>query len=401
MIESSLKNTIMQDIKEDEDNLINSNRLKVSIYAICKNESKFVDKWINSMSEADYIVVLDTGSDDDTYEKLLEYAKQNPKKYIIAQKRYNPWRFDTPRNDAMMLCPKDTDIYFSTDLDEILEQGWYDVLVSKWVKGVSQRGDYTYVWSHMDDGTPGRIFMYNKIHTKEWIWKYPVHELLWNINTKSEQYGSDVEVNYGNSIILHHYPDYNKSRSNYLPLLELRAEENEDDYYGLIYLAHEYNYTNNFEKSNETLRKILNKYNPNSLEAASCYLFIGDNYTSMDKYYEAIINYEKAILLEPTYREPYLNLAKLLIKKNQYDRAIGYIKDGLKNSYRHYTWLERDRSWLDEPYDLLSLAYYYNGNKKESLIYSVKAYSMNKSDERLKNNIKEILETLEDKDLYN
>ena len=397
-MESSLENTIFQDIREDEDKLIDDNKLKVSIYAICKNELQFVDKWMDSMSEADYIVVLDTGSTDGSYERLLEYSKQNPRKYIIAQKKYNPWRFDTPRNDAMMLCPKDTDVYLSTDLDEWLEPGWYNILISKWIRGVTQRGDYTYVWSHMADGTPGRVFMYNKMHSKEWIWKYPVHELLWNTETETELYDISVAVSYGNSIVLHHYPDTSKSRSNYLPLLELRAEENENDYYGLIYLAHEYNYTYNYEKSNETLRKVIEKYNPGSLEAASCYLFMGDNYAAMDNFYEAIINYEKAITLEPTYREPYLNLAKLFIEKNKYNQAIGIIKDGLENSIRHYTWLERDRSWLDEPYDLLSLAYYYSGNKKEALVYAVKAYSLNRSDERLKNNVEEILKTMEDKD---
>ncbi len=39
---------------------------RVCVYAICKNEEQFVDRWINSMSEADQIVVLDTGSTDNT-----------------------------------------------------------------------------------------------------------------------------------------------------------------------------------------------------------------------------------------------------------------------------------------------------------------------------------------------
>ena len=47
-------------------------KLKVAIYAICKNEKQFVDKWFESMLEADYVCVLDTGSTDGTYERLLE-----------------------------------------------------------------------------------------------------------------------------------------------------------------------------------------------------------------------------------------------------------------------------------------------------------------------------------------
>lgn len=48
---------------------------KVCVYAICKDEMKFLDKWLDSMSEADYIVVLDTGSIDGSY----EFLKNDPR----------------------------------------------------------------------------------------------------------------------------------------------------------------------------------------------------------------------------------------------------------------------------------------------------------------------------------
>ena len=34
---------------------------RVCVYAICKNEGKFVERWMRSMAEADEIYVLDTG----------------------------------------------------------------------------------------------------------------------------------------------------------------------------------------------------------------------------------------------------------------------------------------------------------------------------------------------------
>ena len=43
-------------------------KFKICVYAICKNEEKFVDSWVDSMSEADKIIVLDTGSSDKTVE---------------------------------------------------------------------------------------------------------------------------------------------------------------------------------------------------------------------------------------------------------------------------------------------------------------------------------------------
>ena len=50
-------------------------KYKISVYAITKNEEKNVDKWIDSMKEADEIVVLDTGSSDATVERLKKYPK--------------------------------------------------------------------------------------------------------------------------------------------------------------------------------------------------------------------------------------------------------------------------------------------------------------------------------------
>ena len=47
---------------------------KICVYAIAKNEEQFVDRWVDSMSEADVIVVLDTGSTDRTVEKLKARA---------------------------------------------------------------------------------------------------------------------------------------------------------------------------------------------------------------------------------------------------------------------------------------------------------------------------------------
>ena len=47
---------------------------KVVVYAIVKNESKFVERWVRSMSEADEIVVMDTGSTDDTVAKFQTYS---------------------------------------------------------------------------------------------------------------------------------------------------------------------------------------------------------------------------------------------------------------------------------------------------------------------------------------
>ena len=55
---------------------------KICVYAIAKNEEKFVDRWFDSVKEADYVVVLDTGSTDNTVSKLKNLGvKVETKKY--------------------------------------------------------------------------------------------------------------------------------------------------------------------------------------------------------------------------------------------------------------------------------------------------------------------------------
>ncbi len=46
--------------------------MKVAIYTIAKNEEQFVDRWADSCAEADYRLIVDTGSTDNTLAKAYE-----------------------------------------------------------------------------------------------------------------------------------------------------------------------------------------------------------------------------------------------------------------------------------------------------------------------------------------
>ena len=285
------------------------------------------------MKEADSIVVLDTGSTDDTVEKLRSHGIK------VEVKEIKPWRFDVARNESLKLVPDDCNILLCTDLDEILEPGWAKPLREQWVEGKHTRACYKYVWSHLPNGEPGRIFGYNKIHTKDWEWRYPVHELLWHKTRHTENYPAEESLNLFDKMTLHHYPDPYKSRGSYLGLLEMRERDYPDDLYGLIYLAHEYRYRGFLDKSIEKLNKVLTVYDKqvNPIERASCYLFMGDDYFDLKQHEKAIESYLKGIEIEPTYRELYLNLSKVYLDQKEYDKAIDIIKEGLAKSYRHYT----------------------------------------------------------------
>ena len=67
------------------------------------------------MKVADHIIVLDTGSTDDTVEKLQKLGVE------VHQKIYEHFRFDTARNDSLDLIPNEYNIRVCTDLDERFE----------------------------------------------------------------------------------------------------------------------------------------------------------------------------------------------------------------------------------------------------------------------------------------
>lgn len=371
---------------------------KICVYTICKNESQFVEKWVKSMSEADSIVVLDTGSTDDTVEKLKNLG------VTVEQKIINPWRFDVARNESLKLVPDDCNILVCTDLDEVLEPGWAKVLKDNWVDGKYKECWYKYAWSHMPDGSDGRVFWYCKIHAKGFVWQFPVHEQL---TYENEEYRKKLEplesLWIPEGIKLHHYPAPKTSRSNYLPLLETRVIENPNDFCSNIYLGHEYHYSRKEEKCIEQMNVVLSKFkNINDLEKASCYLFIGDAYTNLGDLYNAEQAYRNAIKTDKTYREGYIGLANVLMRddnpRKNMEEAYNMLKRALRDGVRHYSWLERDESYSYQIYDLLCLAAYYSNHKKDSLLYAFMAKELYQGDdERLNNNVKLVLQNVNDK----
>lgn len=105
-----------------------SNRYKIAVYAISKNEARFAKRWMHTMREADVVIVADTGSTDDTVSLLREAGAE------VHRIQVTPWRFDKARNESLRLVPDDIDICVCTDLDEVWEEGWRSRLERNWRK---------------------------------------------------------------------------------------------------------------------------------------------------------------------------------------------------------------------------------------------------------------------------
>jgi len=352
--------------------------MKITVYAIAKNEEKFVDRWVESMSEADEIVVLDTGSEDETVSKL---KSRNVK---VTEKRITPWRFDTARNLSLELVSNDTDICVCTDLDEVFHEGWRKSLEEQWKEGTTQ-AKYRYTWSFNPDGSEGVVFWAEKIHSRNgYKWTHPVHEILERTDKSAISNIITLE-----GVQLDHRPDVEKSRGQYLELLELSVAEDPNDDRNMHYLGREYMYKEMWDKCIETLKVHLCM--PSATwadERAASMRYIARSYLMKNDIEKSKLWYMQAIVQAPHLREPYIDLAKLLFAQKDWEGAAYFINQALRIKERPQTYISESDSWGSLPYDLLSVSYYNTNRPFEALKAAKLAEKMSPYDARIKNNVK-------------
>lgn len=336
--------------------------IKVSVYAIMKDEEKFFDRWLSSMwdngSGADEICILDTGSKEGWRELVYEAADKIgiPRETLkLDQKIYSPWRFDTPRNDSMKLISPDADICICTDLDEVLKPGWGAELrcVAEKTPNAGQIY-YYYAWSSDEKtGLPKRYFWYNKCHRNPKYgveWKYPVHETLTYTDEYRERFPTSGYMD-EKTIWLWHYPDPAKSRGSYLGLLELRAQESSEDMYGLFYLAREYTFRQMWDKAIQwgsyLLARIKTTGNDDMLMEPALYVLLGECYDKIGANDDCEFCYGESIKLYPTYRDAYVRLAQKYAYSNRPSECFELLNRMETKTVRISDWRNIDYMWRD------------------------------------------------------
>ena len=347
---------------------------KISVYAISKNEHQNVKLWYESMKEADEIIVLDTGSTDNTVELLKEC-----KKIKVYEQVINPWRFDKARNISLSYVSKDSDICICTDLDERFNPGWRKALEKYWQNDAT-RGRYLYNWSFDKNNHPGTTFYINKIHTRNnYIWVHPVHEVLSCTDKEKEILIPEITLN--------HHQDIKKTRHTYLPLLELSVKEEPNDDRNTHYLGREYMYYKEYDKAIATLHKHLNL--PSATwkdERCASMRYIAFCYYCKGYIEESIMWYKKSIKEAPHLREPYFDLGYLYYSLKDYINAEKYLRQALKIKDKSYTYINEEKAWNETIYDLLSFSCYQNKKYYSAFKYIKMALSINNKDKRLINN---------------
>jgi tetratricopeptide (TPR) repeat protein len=282
--------------------------------------------------------------------------------------------------------PEDADICVSNDIDEVFSKGWRSHLEAAWTPTCTRYG-YWFVWQHASDGSIQKRFRQEKIHRRHnFKWIHPVHEILYYDGTDPD---NSIFVP---DIYLHHYPDSNKSRGQYLPLLELSVQENPSDDRSCFWLGREYYFHKRYEDAIKTLRHHLTL--PSACwedERSASLRYIAKSFQGLNQHQEAIAWFFRAAAECMDIREPWLELSK--VGYNQSDWSLCYFaaQKGLEVQHPKESYLQEVEAWNGKLEDFAAIAGYRLGLYQKAKEFAQKALSYHPDDLRLQNNLKLIM----------
>jgi len=193
--------------------------MKIAVYGVAKNEENNVQGWYESIKEADYILILDTGSTDKTIEAAESLGIE------IKTAIFDPWDETVAKNVALSQIPLDYDYCINLDLDQRIDaSNWKSLL-----KGIGPGYDIISCNNISSTGYASLSSEINRIHKRSsmsWIGYRPMIKTISgeskkkyididiiNVSGNSMRYASrepmyiDSFVNYLNLIQYYRYPD--------------------------------------------------------------------------------------------------------------------------------------------------------------------------------------------------
>jgi tetratricopeptide (TPR) repeat protein len=312
--------------------------MKLAIVAIMKNEDLHIGPWLQGLlgelRPDDSIVLLDTGSTDDTI-AVAQYEFEGLHDNVaLHHASIKPWRFDTARNTALALADPSADMVWALDLDEFPQPGWRQAIEDAYRPEVEQFR-YRFVWSFTEDGSEGYVFHADKIFSRHgFIWKGIAHEWpAWQAE------GSPTQA-FAPGLVVHHRQDHSiDRRGRDMALMERAIAELPDDERLQFYYARQLLISGRNVEASEALQRHL--ANPRATwraeRAESMMLLaqVGGNEAWNHQWLY------RALAEAPERRETWLAAAEFEISRKNYQAAMSLLGQALRRP--------RDEIYLSRP----------------------------------------------------
>lgn len=353
--------------------------MKIVVYAICKDEKPTIPDWITAVSEADEVIVLDTGSTDGSAEHLKDAG------FKVFNDFPGPFRFDHARNHALEHVPADADWCFSVDIDEIFEPGWRAAIEKAAAENPNATQiEYPFVFTHRTDPATGaeiddQVFYKGNCHRRRGFkWVCPCHEVLVSdlapVTARAE------------GCRLHHRSYPKPRRDSYITMLEDGARTDPADPRVHYYLGREYLYRGQYQKAAETLCK---------------YLDLAGQYCWHDEKGNAVLYIAKACqglgdldraeswglraIAETAGREPYLFLADLYLKQDRWFECRHYAENALQIPDNH-AYFRDPNCYRATPWDYIAASAFQLGDRDRAETAARKCLEYDPANKRYRDN---------------
>jgi glycosyltransferase involved in cell wall biosynthesis len=347
--------------------------MKIAVYAICLNEAAFVRRFMDSAAGADLVVIADTGSTDGTAELFEELGA------VVHHIRIDPWRFDDARNAALALVPGDVDVCVSLDLDTILHPGWRAIIEGAW-KGPVNQLNYTEIWARTPTGAP-RQFLDNRIHARRGFrWTGPCHEYI----TPS---GVEVRAAMAVELVMEQLTDPDKSRGQYLPMLEMAAREAPHDRRHAHYLGREYAFHGRTQDAVAEFERYLAFQPPRfNAERSATLRLMGECEWTLGHADRALALYRQAVEENPKLRGAWIDLAYAHYQAEAWSACYDAARQAIARPEGVHEYGEE--SWCGVlPEDLAAICGWRLGHFQDALRYGLRALELAPEVDRIRTNV--------------
>lgn len=344
--------------------------MKIAVYAISKNEGKFVKRFCDSAKDADIILIADTGSTD----KTIDIAKECGA--VVHMIHIAPWRFDLAREVSLALIPANIDVCICLDLDEVLEPGWREEIERVW-QPATTRMRYKFDWSN------GVVFHSDKIHSRKgYRWKHPCHEILVPVTEMEEN------LAWTDKLLVSHYPDDTKSRGHYMELLEMSIKEDPDCPRNALYYARELWFCRRYDEAIVGLKRYLALPRADwANERSYAMKIISKCYAALKNESETIKWARLSAAEDPSVRDGWMELADAAYRSNMWAECYSAALSALTLKHRVNVYTEDPVNWTEKPHDLASISAWHLGLKEQAIEYCKRAIDINPEDSRLIKNL--------------
>lgn len=267
--------------------------IRLSAVIIAKNESSCIEKCLTSVKDCDEIIVLDTGSEDNTIELAKKYTSK-----VFDDYKWND-SFAEARNHALDKATGDW--ILSIDCDEELLTPVDKV---KEIIGYAEEHNLKTIDIIQTSGNQSNIFPRLFKRCPEVRWVGAVHNYL----TLAGQMGSDITIKYGYS------ESHKKDPDRSLRILKKEVEKG-GKVRELYYLAREYWYRKDFITAIYWWDEYLavSKFLP---EKADAYLMVAKCYWALRKGDTARQYCLMALNINANFKEALLLMAEMSWEKS-------------------------------------------------------------------------------------